>query len=73
MPLDAACAGSRVLELLVVADALSGGSLTQRIGLSSLASPPSCLPSVRQEFIKKLKAIDGVSQVETQEITFEAL
>ena len=26
-----------------------------------------------QEFIEKLKAIDGVSQVETQEITFESL
>jgi hypothetical protein len=25
------------------------------------------------EFVNKLKAIDGVSQVETQEITFEAL
>ena len=25
------------------------------------------------EFVEKLKAIEGVSQVETQEITFEAL
>ena len=28
---------------------------------------------LESEFISKLKAIDGVSQVETQEITFEAL
>jgi hypothetical protein len=38
-----------------------------------LAHQAERLPSVRQEFIEKLKAIDGVSQVETQEITFEAL
>ena len=30
-------------------------------------------PRRAQEFIEKLKAIEGVSQVETQEITFEAL
>ena len=28
---------------------------------------------LESEFVEKLKAIDGVSQVETQEITFEAL
>ena len=28
---------------------------------------------LEEEFIAKLKAIDGVSQVETQEITFEAI
>ena len=28
---------------------------------------------LEEEFVAKLKAIDGVSQVETQEITFEAL